>query len=144
MTIDSRSALELRLLIGKIYLGTDPPPGIQRANGLILALRRAPTNFRYLSRARDLLAAVELRTRLHAAMLAARDAGDEVTTLGLHGLIGHADAELMGSTASPGWRAAALDLLEPDGAAPCPVDAELAHRLFALALVNHDDAEAGD
>ncbi len=144
MTIDSRSALELRVLIGHVYLGQDPPPGIQRAGGLLVNLRRAPTNPRYLTMARDLLAVVDLRVRLRAAVDTARAAGDQVGALVLLGLIGHADAELMGSTDRPGWRAAALDLLEPDGEDAAPLDPELATRLLTLVLVDKHETEAGD
>lgn len=144
MTTPSRSALELRVLIGNLYLCEDPPPGIQRANLLIVNLRRAPTNPRTLTMARDLLAVVDLRARLRVAVDAARATGDQVGALVLLGLLGHADAELMGSTDRPGWRAAALDLLEPDGEAPGPLDPELATRLLALVLVDDHEAKAGD
>lgn len=132
------------MLIGNVYLGQDPPPGSQRAGGLLVNLRRAPTNPRHLTMARDLLAVVDLRVRLRAAVDTARAAGDQVGALVLLGLIGHADAELMGSTDCPGWRAAALDLLEPDGEDPAPLDPELATRLLALVLVDDHETEAGD
>lgn len=134
MTTARRPALELRLAITDIYAAPDPPPGMSRANGLLRALKRRPDDREAQQRARDLLAVVELRARLLTLRGDAERSGADNLALVVHGLIGHADAELLGATRDPGWRAAALDLLEPDDDAPDPVDPATARRLLALAL----------
>lgn len=139
MTTTKRPALELRLAIGEIYRGDDPPPGLERANAVIRALRRRPDDRAAQQRARDLLAVVELRDRLLTLRGDAERAGAPQLALVVHGLVGHADAALLGATGDPGWRAAALDLLEPDGAAAEPLDRLTARRLLALALGIDDD-----
>lgn len=125
-------ALELRQAITEVYTADDPPPGIERANALVLALKRSP-RAETLRRARDLLSVVELRARLLRLRAAAESAGAATRALVVHGLIGHADAELLGGEGDAGWRAAALDLVEPDGVEVDPVDPVTARRLLALA-----------
>lgn len=136
-------ALELRRAIADVYLRPDPPPGQIRAGNLLLKLIRDPQSADDRARAVDLLAAADLYDRLAEALGVARAAGDAPTALVIHGLIGHATAALLGSTNYPGWRAAALDLLDPDGAAPRPVDTQVAARLLALATADGDEPEAG-
>lgn len=135
MTTDSRTALELRLALTDIFTADDPPPGASRASGLLFVLRREPECREHQQRARDLLAVLDLRARL----IAHRERAERTDALALaviaHGLVGHADAELLGSTGEPGWRAAALDLLEPDSDGDAdPIDPVTARRLFGLAL----------
>lgn len=134
MTTAPRPALELRLAITDAYSGGDPPPGAERARRVVLALKRAPNDVETQGRARDLLAVVDLRARLLKLRADAERAGAPNLALVAHGLIGHADAELLGATRDPGWRAAALDLLEPDGQERDPLDPGTARRLLALAL----------
>ena len=134
MTTDMEPALHLRRQIASTYLRPEPPPGQARATWFMAALRRSPRNAEFLSMARDFIAAIELYERLSVALAAVRAAGDAPTGLVLHGLLGHATAELMGSTENPGWRAAALDILDPDGHVEPPIDHADAVRLFALAL----------
>lgn len=143
MTTDSRPAPELRRLIADVYLVDDPPPGAARASWMTAALVREPDNADFLAMARDFLAVVDLRARLLKALDEAKAAREPMTALVVHGLVGHAEAALLGSTGLVGWRAAALDLLEPDGAAPATLDRETAARLLALALEDGDDVEAG-
>ncbi len=131
MTPERQAARALRRLIADAYLTDDPPPGTHRATWFITALAREPDDPAHHAMARDFLAVLDLYRRL-AEALAATD--DPQTGLILHGLIGHATAELMGATRDPGWRAAALDLLEPDGRTEPPIDRADAVRLFALAL----------
>ena len=131
MTTKTAPALHLRRLIADVYLTDHPPPGLDRATWFTTALARDPDSPEYQSMARDFLAVVGLYRRLTAA----RDRADD-PTLGLviDGLISDASAELMGATRDPGWRAAALDLLEPDGEIRPPLDHDDAVQLFALAL----------
>lgn len=131
----TQGALDLRLALIEIFTSPSAPPGTKRANRLILALRQTPDDAELHQRARDLLAVVELRRQLIAHRERAEQAEAPHLALVVHGLIGHADAELLGGRGDPGWRAAALDLLEPDGdEAPDPVDPATARRLFMLAL----------
>lgn len=134
MSTDTSPALLLRRQITDIYLRAEPPPGRARATWFVAALVREPGRPEFVSMARDFLAAVGLYERLSAAVADAQARGDASTGLVLHGLRGHARAELMGSTENPGWRAAALDVLEPDGVVGVPLDHEDAVRLFALSL----------
>lgn len=143
MTTDSRSALELRRAIADVYLRPDPPPGKIRAGNLLLKLLRDPASDEDRARAVDLLTAADLYDRLVEALATSRAEGDASTALVIHGLIGHATAALLGSTNDPGWRAAALDLLAPDGGTPQPIDAEVAARLLALATADDHEPEAG-
>ena len=142
MTTDSRSAPELRRLIADVYRVDDPPPGASRASRLTVELVRLPGDPTILERARDFLAVVELHRRLLAAAESARAASDPMTALVLLGLSGYAEAALMGSTGLVGWRAAALDLLEPDGAALGTLDRDTATRLLVLALEDDDGVPA--
>lgn len=87
--------------------------------------------------------AATIYDRLTEALALARVRYDAMTSLVIHGLLGHATAALLGSTNDPGWRAAALDLLDPEGAAPKPLDDALAARLLALATADDDEPEAG-
>ena len=145
MTTDTEPALHLRRQIANTYLRTEPPPGQARATWFVAALRRAPRNADFLAMARDFIAAIELYERLSAALAAARAAGDAATGLVLHGLLGHATAELIGSTENPGWRAAALDILDPDGHVEPPIAHADAVRLFALALgIDPDQPDPDD
>jgi hypothetical protein len=134
MSTTNGPALELRRLLTDAYLAEDAPPGGDRASWFITALLREPDNEDVQRMARDILTVIELRARL----LSARDTAGRVdaphVALVIHGLIGHADAELCGSTQNPGWRAAALDLLEPDGQERKVLPYGLAVRLFALAM----------
>ena len=142
MTIDDGSALELRRRIGDVYLADDPPPGLHRASWLTTALAREPGNAEFHAMARDFLEVIELYRRLVAELDPSSEPG---VGLVLHGLVGHATAELVGGTRSPGWRAAALDLLDPDGKTSAPLDHEDMVRLFALALgPNLEAVEPGD
>jgi len=102
VTIDGGSALELRRRIGDVYLVDEPPPGTSRATWLTTALAREPDNLEFHAMARDFLAVIVLYKRLAAALDAVEDAP---TGLVLHGLLGHATAELVGATREPGWRA---------------------------------------
>ena len=131
MTTDTSPALELRRKIGDVYLGDNPPPGKSRATWFITLLMREPDNVEHHHMARDFLAVIDLYRRLSTAL---DETEDSQTGLVIHGLIGHATAELMGATRDPGWRAAALDLLEPDGHTRAPLDHPGAVRLFALAV----------
>jgi len=142
MTTESRSAPELRRLIADVYLVDDPPPGESRASWLTAALVRLPEEPTILDMARDFLEVIDLHRRLLAATEAARAAGDPTTALVLLGLAGYAEAALVGSTGLVGWRAAALDLLEPDDAAPGALDRDTATRLLALALEADDGIRA--
>lgn len=137
-------ALHLRQQITDIYLAAKPPPGGHRATWFVAALKREPGREDFHAMARDFLAVVDLYRRLVSAADTAERAGDAQTGLVLHGLIGHATAELMGSTRYPGWRAAALDLLDPDGKTEPPIGREDAVRLFALALGVDRDADEPD
>lgn len=129
MTTDTGPALHLRCALAAIYLRDAAPPGEARAAWLIAALRRTPHDPAVISMARDLLAAVSLYRRLHARAVAEPDAA--ATTVPL---LAHAAAELQGSTAHPGWRAAALDLLEPDEHVAAPLDPLTRARLLVLGL----------
>jgi hypothetical protein len=145
MSTANGPALELRRLLTDAYLAEDAPPGADRASWFITALLREPDNEDVQRMARDILTVIELRARL----LSARDTAGRVdaphVALVIHGLIGHADAELCGSTHNPGWRAAALDLLEPDGQERKVLPYGLAVRLFALAMgVDEADDETPD
>lgn len=142
MTLTAASALDLRLEIGNIFSGDDPPPGAARAAALLLDLRRHPDDAEVRQRARDLLAAVALRARLVDYRDHAQRIDAPRVALLAHGLIGHADAELLGGTAAPGWRAAALDLLEPDDEHRDPLDRDTALRLLTLALRTEDADDA--
>lgn len=147
MTTDTRPAPDLRLAITDIYTGESPPPGAERASGILFMLRREPESETQRHRARDLLAVIDLRARLLDHRERAERAGAHSLALVVHGLIGHADAELLGSTRDPGWRAAALDILDPDGESDGDadhVDDETARRLFALALGLDGDETADD
>lgn len=139
MTTERRPALELRLAITDSYAADHPPPGMDRANVLMLGLKRQPNDLRAQQRARDFLAVIDLRARLIKLRGDAERAGANNLALVVHGLVGHADAELLGATRDPGWRAAALDLLEPDGEESDPLDPATARRLLALALGLDDD-----
>jgi len=141
MTTDMSSALHLRRRIGDVYLTEHPPPGLHRATWFTTALKREPERAEFHAMARDFLAVVDLYRRLAVARKAAVDAQ---TGLVIHGLLGHATAELMGSTHHPGWRAAALDLLDPDGLAEPRIAPADAARLLALALApDAHDAPTG-
>lgn len=131
-------ALELRRSITAIYLSECPPPGAHRATWIITGLVREPTREDFHAIARDFLAVIVLYQRLVVALDAVEDAP---TGLVLHGLLGHATAELVGATREPGWRAAALDLLDPDGKTQAPLDHDDAVRLFAFALGLDPDAD---
>lgn len=146
MTTSTGPALQLRLAITGIYTGENPPPGAERASGLLFLLRREPECVEHHHRARDLLAVLDLRARLLDHRERAEGAGAHNLALVVHGLIGHADAELLGSTRDPGWRAAALDILDPDDESDAtdPIDNETARRLFALALGLYGDDAADD
>ncbi len=145
MRTDTHPALELRRQIGDVYRVDPPPPGLHRATWLITALMREPHDVEHHARARDLLAVVDLHRRLTDALAAATDPR---TGRALHGLVGHATAELMGANREPGWRAAALDLLDPDGGPPPPLEHTDAVRLFTLAIERRHDrcacADAAD
>jgi len=138
VTIDGGSALELRRRIGDVYLADGPPPGAHRATWFTTVLMREPDNTEFHAMARDFLQVIGLYRRLIGALDAA---GDPQVGLVVHGLIGHATAELVGATRNPGWRAAALDLLDPDGKTEAPLDYEDLVRLFALALGLDPDAD---
>lgn len=125
-----------------MYLVDDPPPGQSRAAFLTSALMALPREPDVLDMAGDFLAVLDLRARLLTAMTAARAAGDPMTALVLLGLAGYAEAALLGAIRLVGWRAAVLDLLEPDGGAPPAVDRETAARLLALALEGSDVGQA--
>lgn len=103
-------------------------------------LKRASTDAEAQRRARDLIAVLDLRARLIAHRERAERAGAASVALLAHGFIGHAVAELLGATRDPGWRAAALDLLDPDGEERDPIDPTIARRLLALALGLDGDA----
>lgn len=141
MTTARGTALQLRLAITDAYAGAEPPPGVERAVALVRGLKRAPTDAEAQRRARDLLAVLDLRARLIAHRERAERAGAANLALVVHGLVGHADAELLGATRDPGWRAAALDLLDPDGEERDPLDPTVARHLLALALGFTDDDE---
>lgn len=129
------TALELRRLLTDAYLADDAPPGGERASWFITALLREPDNEDVQRMARDILAVIDLRARLIERREAAERADAPHVALVVHGLIGHADAELCGSTRNPGWRAAALDMLDPDGQERTKaLPYGLAVRLFALAM----------
>ncbi len=130
MTTDTSPAPELRRKIGDVYLNDNPPPGAHRATWFTTALMREPDNVQHHHMARDFLAVIDLYRRLTAAL---DGTDDPQTGLVIHGFIGHATAELVGATRDPGWRAAALDLLDPDGHTEAPLDRADAVRLFALA-----------
>lgn len=134
MTTEKRPALELRLAMTDAYSGEDAPPGAERARALVLGLRRAPDDVEAQRRARDLLTVLDLRAGLLRLRADAERVGAANLALVVHGLAGHADAELLGATRDPGWRAAALDLLDPDGDERDPLDPATARRLLALAL----------
>lgn len=134
MTTPSTSTLDLRLALADAFAADPPPAGARRARDLIATLQRTPNDIGAQHRARDLLAVVDLRQRLITARDRARQLGTPHVALTAHGLIGHADAELLGSTSNPGWRAAALDLLDPDDEHRDPLDRDEALRLLVLAL----------
>lgn len=137
MTTDTSLARDLRRKIADLYLVDHPPPGAHRASWLTAALMRKPDDEEHHARARDFLAVVGLYRQLADAL----DATDDPQTgLVLDGLIGHATAELMGECRFIGWRAAALDVLDPDAHADHPLDRQDAVRLFALALGIEPDA----
>lgn len=131
MPTDTGPALGLRLAIGALYLSDDPPPGRARAMWLMSVLRRAPHAAVSVAMARDFLAVVELHQRLSTALSHATDAA---TAAALGALVGHAEAALSAGTAHPGWRAAALDRLDPDGRAEPSLAHDDAVRLLQLAL----------
>lgn len=142
MKAEDDVALRLRREIAEVYLADEPPPGIHRATWFTTALKREPDNVEHHRMARDFLAVLELHARLSASLAATND---PQTGLVLHGLVGHAVAELMGATRDPGWRAAALDLLDPDGQTVPPLDRADAVRLFALAMgLLPDSPDAAD
>lgn len=134
MTTPAASALDLRLAISHAFNADQPPPGASRAAALLLDLRRDPDNDDTHREARARL----INTRDTAQRLDAPQ-----VALIAHGLIGHADAELLRGTHNPGWRAAALDLLEPDDENRDPLDRNTALRLLTLALRTDDDDAAG-
>lgn len=139
MSTDLDSTLELRLALARAFLAEPMPPGIKRANALIVVLKRNPDDAEAKRQARDLLAVMELRARLLDIRDRAQRAGAPNVALVAHGLVGHAEAELLGSMSYPGWRAAALDLLEPDEAQSEPLESEVALRLLVLALGGDGD-----
>lgn len=141
-TTDPQSAPELRRQIAEIYLIDHPPPGKSRASLIITGLVRKPGCPDLKAMARDLIEVAQLRARLVAARDAARRRQDASLGLLIHGLIGHADAALLGSTDAPGWRAAALDILDPDDEPRASLDAAATERLFALVLAEQPN-EAG-
>lgn len=131
MKADHDAARHLRQRITEVYLTDEPPPGKDRATWFTTALKREPDNVEFHRMARDFLAVIGLHARLSEALAVA---DDPETGLVLHGLVGHAVAELLGATWHPGWRAAALDVLDPDGGAAPPLDRVDMARLFALAM----------
>lgn len=143
MTTAAASALDLRLAISHAFNADEPPPGASRAAALLLDLRRDPDNDDTCREARDLLTVVDLRARLINTRDTAQRLDAPQVALVAHGLIGHADAELLRGTHNPGWRAAALDLLEPDDENRDPLDRNTALRLLTLALRTDDDDAAG-
>lgn len=134
MTTHCGPAHALRRSIADVYLADPPPPGADRASWLTTALARAPDDPVCREMARDLLAVVTLHRRLAAALTAAEARGDRAAAAALAALLDDAAAELDGGTRAVGWRAEALDLLDPDEHAEPPLAEADAVRLFALAL----------
>lgn len=139
MSTNLDSTLDLRLALARAFLAEPTPPGIKRANALLVALKRNPDDEEAQRQARDLLTVLKLRARLLDVRDRAHRAGAPNVALVAHGLIGHAEAELLGSMSYPGWRAAALDLLEPDEERYEPLDRAVALRLLVLALGKDGD-----
>lgn len=134
MTTPALAAHALRQRLADAFAIDDPPPGLARAITITSALLREPGDLDVHHRARDLLEVVTLRCRLLVVRDRAHDANQPGLGLVAHGLIGHATAELLGAMGEPGWRAAALDLIEPDLTVVEPLSAEVAQRLLSLAL----------
>lgn len=134
MTTPVESARALRRAIAEVYLSEPAPPGAARAAWLMRGLAREPENEAIQEMARDLLAVVALRGRLVERLQICREVGEPGAALVMHGLIGHADASLVGATMSPRWRAVALDILEPSAASRDPLQPKTAERLLAMAL----------
>lgn len=133
MTMDAGLALELRRQIVAVYSAPEPPPGGHRATWIVTALLREPASEAFHAMGRDLLAVLALRARL---LVARHDAVDPARRLLMAGLIGHADAALLGATRTPGWRALALDLLEADEPTRAVLDPIEAARLFTLFMAD--------